>query len=670
MNKTRARKAQTTFIILFGLAAFVAFAIFFTAQREAITQPQIPPAVAELKKLLRNDIEQIIKAKSLSTLETLGLQGGYVDVPFGPTVNFGGYEMPYWQVCQNDRAPTVEELENRTERGVARELNRLNITEFQGKEVRISRVDRISAEISRDEVLIKVWMPVKLDIYNMEQPFEVKLTTRLGYIHEFASNFVKDNSQKRYFERFMISLVYHTGSRTLPTIGLLTSCGDSIHKSWGEVAASIKRIIDYALSHLVFWKPGSSDYLDMSIPDVGGKTYPDLDINFYPVGELTRSRMGMSQDPIHITNSKRLYFLLPFCVEEFDISYSFHMPIVATVKDESNYTMNFAILPVVSNNKIGLCSDVQYFENVTTDVCAEAKCSAKIRVVDTQGEPIPNAKVIAGQCMYGFTDPAGEVEGKIPCGVFELTVAHPDYITYYDTASHADADRVVTLKKPQLIRVHFSKVTISTLEPTPLYLCFNYTGACNYKLSTSPVSSEELAVEMGMKNPSSPWEQADYLVSNTNEAGETVQFRTVSHIPPGNYSANISLFGIPPGSGSKKEMGWINTTHLIPALPEQDMYVKVPTFGYETRVHHYGTFYTLMQMCGIEPLSRELGLSGCYVYGQSYSTLDKVSLLNSVLNECGISRISTTGCDNACLESRMDDKIQEAELSCKTRVIF
>ncbi|MCK4715096.1 MAG: hypothetical protein KAT35_05940, partial [Candidatus Aenigmarchaeota archaeon] len=292
LRTTEGRKAQTSIIIILALAIFFAIVILFAWQRLAIEGPETG-GVSELKRLLRERVEERIYTGAYETLETIGKQGGYLDIP-SPSIYFGQGRVSYWQMCQHGFIPPLDNVTQDIGEGMKRYLNSWELEEFEGKQVLKQEINASDVEIilSPRHIIVRVWMHITIDGYKLDLPLEIDMDSDFLTLYNFASDFIQDNLEGRHFETFIASIFYHSYEDTdnignpnfLPNLGVLTECGQTIYKTWDEIARVIKGMVSYSLGHIVLWQnPPPEDqreFLKYYIPDVNGNQYSQYQVDF------------------------------------------------------------------------------------------------------------------------------------------------------------------------------------------------------------------------------------------------------------------------------------------------------------------------------------------------------------------------------------------------------
>lgn len=535
MYNKRGLKGQAEIIIIVGLVVVSVIAVFFASQA-FVSRPE-PAGIANLKALLKADVERQIESIAIKSVSLVGKQGGYLDVT-GNFVDFRGGKVPYWGICENKFIPSLEQATNNIKIGIENKINNLDFSEIKkkyGKEIKIDKVTRadIDVLVRERDVLVDVQMPTSLEGFQIEQPYKITVLIPLGRMHNFASDFVEDYSRERHFDRFIASLFYHAKTEKLPTLDLLGKCGESIFITDEEAHGTVGKIVDFAARNTYLWSQPppeeSREYLDYYIPSVNNRTYPDLEVEFLRAGDVT-SKNFQPSEPLFFVNSKPLHELVSECIEPVNVRYSLDIPIITSVKS-GGHEFNFATKVAIEDSQIANC-DVEANITEIQDPCADLQCEAKVTVVDSPGKPVPNTKVSFGQCFLGLTGEDGFVQGRAPCGVAELGVYNPEYNFYRDLVSTANFERKIVLTKTPAITLRFSDISINDGFQS---------------LSVKPDSVKNTIVIFKPKN-SSPWSSREIFTTNIeSDSGliknETAERPVYDKLLPDTYliEANMTL---------------------------------------------------------------------------------------------------------------------------------
>jgi hypothetical protein len=612
-------------IILAGVFIFAAVVIFLFFQAFS---GQPPAGPGEAAKLLHARIEKEIASKSMAVVQKIGRHGGYL-AGGAEGVYFSGEFKPYWQVCQNSHIPPLGDITKNIEEGIGLEINSMNVTGFEGKNVSLGRADKVAVTIRDEDVLVKAWVPAGIGGYSAEKFYEISVPVPLGRIYSFASGFVEDNSEKRHIERFTASLFYHMEEHTMPTMGVLTECGDSIYRGWNQLSASAESVMDYAFTHIIWWEapPENREYLEYYIPDIGSRQYRDLEMQFMRTVPLRRSTFTSEPFPVSIRNNRRMHSLVPYCIKEYDVRYSMAQPVMARITSAGNYTFDFIIYTFIYQNSIAICENATEMQEVY-DPCASAKCAAKIKVTDAAGAPVENADVYFGGCLIGSTDRQGAAHGSVACGIAELTAYRSGYGMNYSVQSWAGLlNMTLTIPKNPVLHFSFSTARVAArLSPAYNGMAPGDVGceipegeclldcrkrfensSCEYEFNISGASDNMYTLLL--QKGSSVWDDGEFMVPNTDSEGRPVPLKTAGYVPPGSYHAvNTLMVNV---NNRLDIIGESASDLQITEVPqEQEINIIIPSFynipeGFDWAQYMNTTPNSVLSLCGLSPVSHE-----------------------------------------------------------------
>jgi len=459
------RKGQVEFIVVAALIV-IGIAVVILASRQAIITPPVMTGVTEEAKTVRDSVTSLIRAGVKENIEVLYNQGGLLNV--GPSVKFGMFDTSIWSFCGETNIPDVaSELNN----GLIAYLNQyLRDNLDANKEMEFSGVkakfdfDSLDSkvEIIKDRVVVRVNLPTKIGDYDIEQPYEISVNTKLYDVLDFSKNFAGDVGQNKNFELCTINTMQQSEA---PMMGVISDCGKIVHKTRAQALPIVKDVATYVISHTVWNKPPL--YLEKNVPcpplnSVGGKTYPGLEVAFaYPPSwdsQMDRY-FNMYPDPAIFAPQPINMIFSVACMTPYAIFYSFRYPVIVMVEDSTlNKWFKFAMMTEIQNNEPGSCFGFLEQESDYNKRCVEdVTCDAKIKVKDSEGKPVEGADVIFSLCNIGTTNQDGEIESKIPCIVSNLRIYKEGYRSFGESlVSFSDMiDKNATLEKTAgVVTVH------------------------------------------------------------------------------------------------------------------------------------------------------------------------------------------------------------------------
>ena len=155
-------KAQAELIILFALViASVAISVFVV--QNILLVPE-PVNVAQLKAALKSDIERLLGSLSVEVVKQVSEQGGYLE-PHNRFVYVDGMNVPYWQVCQNQLIPAIQDIENNIRTGLEKRINSYDFSSLKGKynkDAKISKIGKIEILTTDKSVFLDFYLPASI----------------------------------------------------------------------------------------------------------------------------------------------------------------------------------------------------------------------------------------------------------------------------------------------------------------------------------------------------------------------------------------------------------------------------------------------------------------------------------------------------------------------------
>ncbi len=463
-------KGQVEFVAIAAVILVVLIVVILAVQQTSVTPP-VGTGISEEAKTVKDSVNNLIKTGLKERMKLIYEQGGTLN-PQGLTVKFGMFEVPVWQACDQVNIPDVE---SEIKDGVASYLrtNLKNEEEFAKKKVNFdfSKMD-VDVDIFKDSMRVRVNLPTTITDYSIPQPYEVTIPTKLYDILDFSKNFVNDNTEGRIFETALLKCILKSPTDPdspdwIHPFGIQTGCGNMFMKKRSDLLPAMKKFITLTVSQ-VLWNERPLRSVNNNcfspINTVGGKMYPDLNVYFeYPRewdSELNQ-KFFFSPNPLIVNPTPVLPFV-PICMQSYAVGYTVSYPVVIQVEDPlTNQPFKFAVMADITNSMTGNCSafEIETGESDYMDLCVNnAKCSAKITVKDTDGNPVEGADVMFDVCDIGRTDMNGVAEGAIPCGLAEFHVYKDGYKSYGDflPAKHLEDYTVELMKVQDNITLHFN----------------------------------------------------------------------------------------------------------------------------------------------------------------------------------------------------------------------
>ena len=493
------RKGQAEVIVVFGVLLVIVVVAFYALQNSSIIPNPVPKGVYDEQREVSNTVNNMVRGAADNALREMMEHGGYLEdssiagIGYNDVPNTGFLltRVPFWQRCDQVMYPDIRDIEvwmaKAIEKSVEEGLDDIealygNRASFDrngiGATVTILGVNPIEPNV----IKVEFRMPTTVREYDLAHdlyPYITNIDTKFGRIYSFGKDFSDASAEKRFFDVFTIAAIYFSQETTdgvkLPTIGVLTECGDVVYRNPEEINGYLLEILEYVLATASWWRPMENSCpdgtclpmtLDFAIQNVNGRSYSDLDI-----------RTMMSDywvfdvfDFVLATNFKMPtsgWYRIPICTATFNHAYKFKYPLIIRVNDPyTGYNFNFASEVAVGDrgDEIMAPGDCNAIGSMSSE-CQELPCYGRVGVVNDLGEPMEDAWVVFGGCPVGDkTGPDGFTEGPIKCGTEKLFVYHTSEYEFLErevSATDLNSTHIVTINPINQIRIHFREIKMT-----------------------------------------------------------------------------------------------------------------------------------------------------------------------------------------------------------------
>ncbi len=662
-------KLQVEFISVLGMLILILVVIFY-AYGSNLSYITVPEDVMKVQKSVEQMIEGIMRDSANHILFDMENHGGYISTREMPGyTRFAGMSVPYWQVCENDISPSLQKIKERFENALEmRVKERINDMDFSGKNVTFD-LSRLNSRVNilNEKLVVELFLPTKVEGYDIKQPYTVEIPTKFGEIVNFAKDLSAELAKKRHFETFTIYSVYFSpdledGHPVLPTIGVITDRG-VLYRSPEVLSEGLDNAIRYVIANTKWWSEMSvrEDVpKTFSIPSVNGKKYMDLNIRLF----LSDGFKAQIVNPVLFENTDMIvdwiFFVFPESLYFYHNAYEFHYPIVIRVDDPcTGYAFNFASFVYVTvddDNTMapGSCGVQTVSQEIVSSGCENLGCSAKIKVVEkseSSGEikPLENAEVIYGGCFVGVTDSNGVVEGPVKCGVNELIIFYNTTHEIYKKTIESDrlSGTYILHKIPEIV-MRFKKVIIEPegcyglwrMFPSSLYTkcVIEDVPSGDYAIIRFKAGGDEYPV-VSLNENSISWNCINTTTScqgcmedgNITLCEKCMRICTIApgdvlvdYIPAGSYTVTGSIRR----STNGLEMGAFSPYRFHLTEDVEEIYAYIPAVSHPS--YEINSYYgrcltdTMKNICGINPLDTFKHHKYVYVSDCSYESVSKI----------------------------------------------
>jgi hypothetical protein len=486
------RKGQMEFVVIIGIILVVVIVAVVALRGGSLLPNPVPQGVYEEQREVSESIKGITRNAADQALRTIMLHGGYLDddtvsnvvIDDVPNVKFMLRDVAYWQQCSSTMYPDLRDIRTWIEASIRKdllegldylELLYGNRTEFDRSGLIVDvNVLGVNA-FEPDMVEVTVRLPTSVRGYGLPgdlYPYKVWIDSKFGRIYAFARDFSDASASERYFDTFTIAAIYFSQSLEgthvkLPTFGVLTNCGEILHRSPNDINRYLLESVEYVMAATNWWELMPVDFSQpkaFAIQDLGGSRYPDLEIQSLLVDDF----MFSTSDSVFVTNfrmPKHGPFSIPVCTEVYNKGYDFSYPFVLRIRDPyTGYYFNFASMVGVQDRGDGPMEPGECgISQEPTAACDMLHCYGSVKVTDSSGMPLQGAFVSYQDCPLGETGPAGIVQGPVACGTGEMYVYHSkeyEFLTRIVGSSELNQTFAVVLNPVRSITVHFREVDI------------------------------------------------------------------------------------------------------------------------------------------------------------------------------------------------------------------
>jgi hypothetical protein len=416
------------FIVIFGLIAVAVVVAIFSLQLIP-TGPSIPSYVASEYTTIRDSIKNLVTTASRNVIIYIEKHGGYIFPELVGTTKFAGLDVPYWQFCDKDVAPSIEMIESSLSYWLKYFLN-ATIPSF-GYDAEFD-FDSLTtnATILEDKINLKYSLKMKIKNETITEPITVTIPTRFGRIYNFGKDYVAQaikpaDQGGRFWE---IATIYALTFSDLPIFKISTDCGVETY-SQAKISQELRNVALYVMQNMVLWRDSTTDTAYpkiFGIKEVNGKQYTDLDVKFLPSDDLAFPVFF----PLIISNINPIVPLTDMCLSIHKQTFSIGYPVIVNVHDDlldNDFLFTSYIFVDDSSGEMepGEC------ENIFAQAARCQGATANIVVGDGTA-PLEGVLVQFGGCFVGKTDQNGMVSGDIPEGEFILTLYKEGYEAYQE----------------------------------------------------------------------------------------------------------------------------------------------------------------------------------------------------------------------------------------------
>ena len=439
-------RAQVSIFIILGLVIAITIIAIFTIRSAFIKdwlniEQEKTAEVPEQIKPIKSYIDSCLSTLSREAINTLGLQGGYIELPLDPIPRsfFNQFSnsleivpntyTSYWfhetsNGIQKLEVPTIENMEldinNYITSKIDNCIKELFVNpDFSRYSIKFNSFPKTSTRIEDNFIEITLNYPSELYLDNIGKRIEnyyVKLDIPLGYLYKTSKNILEVASQNNFFEKKTIDIL--SLYEEIPYGGVSLDCNSP---TWtkSEVTKNLKDLVsanigeiklkdsDYILkneAHKYFELTAGYSDSEINAFFLYSPQWP-FEIEIYPSqGEI------LTSDELSNRAGNKATEILSgiFCLNHYNFVYDIKYPILITLSKD-NYRFQFALQTIINNNqpkenKLGTLD----LPESNIDVCSRKVTPVKVYALsEIQNELKSIEADISFQC-FATTCPLGK----------------------------------------------------------------------------------------------------------------------------------------------------------------------------------------------------------------------------------------------------------------------
>ena len=439
------RKGQITVFVVLGILLLLALVLVVLFQKEVIVfKPEelIPTEKGKITNFITSCIDQIGE----EAIYTLGLQGGYLEIP--SQISADAYQhlqltpynlVPYWARGESKRIPTLDEIKADLDRRIENEL-RICLMDREAFQESYEIIEKSGITANTEIVDQKVIFNVRWNLEIQNKGGE-KITELIDYTaesniklkraYETAKAIVDTEMNQKKLERLTIDMISLEHDQ-LPVAGVEISCSK---KQWkvNEAKDTLKSMLRINLHQL---KVEGTNYAEFpeTLPyyqnhylwDVG-VTYPEISVNFnyndnFPFYFEVSPREGNTLKS-GMTGGTEM--LSAVCLQLWKFTYDVMYPVLVEVRDETtDFIFNTAFTVHVKRNRADRSGEILAAPAVTIDF-EESEAYCRIREIPIT---IYTYELIENNQTGTYSrEPLGEVNLSYTCLNYRCEVGRTEY---------------------------------------------------------------------------------------------------------------------------------------------------------------------------------------------------------------------------------------------------
>lgn len=382
-----ARKAQVSIFMVMAALIIVAGIFYFYYPKSSVPLEVVPPELVPIKSY----VEECIKSIAEDGLQTIGLSGGYINVPdsikkdprkYLSIFPSSGFLIPYWWHEGIDSMPPEDYIKDQLKNHIKNELiGCINNFEpfMQTFEIEELKEPAVEVSFNEEDTTVKVKYPIEVTSKSKEFKalignFQYNAPIRFKKAYELAKLIMERENKDFFLEKKTIDL--YSMSTEIPTTDIEARCTTKIWQLI-NIKNELKKMLKFNLPYI---RIKGTDYTpNLYVPSPDGKdTYSQSYYQQHYVWEISKDakkRFGNmkvefvyddwpmelyarpSQNGILKSNSQKGTDLLKFfCLHIWHFTYDVKYPVLVTIFDQetkknAKYQFNFAFKVDIDHNR-------------------------------------------------------------------------------------------------------------------------------------------------------------------------------------------------------------------------------------------------------------------------------------------------------------------------------
>ncbi|MBS3104886.1 hypothetical protein J4234_01370 [Candidatus Woesearchaeota archaeon] len=382
-------KSQAAIFLVITAIVILSGVLYFFYQRQAVEQEVeiVQPELAPIKLYVDNCIKSVAE----NGLETIGLSGGYIDIPqnidsnpeaYLTTFPGAGFKLPYWWHDGLEAVPSEAFISQQLTNHIQTELSSCisNFEPFSGK-FEVNELKNPIVDVKFNENDVSVALKYQLEIISKEgdfravlENFKYTIPIRFKKVYELAKLIMERENKDYFLEKRTIDL--YSMDTEIPTTDVEATCNA---KTWqlSSIMGKLKTLLrvnlpyirikgtDYNPNSYVPNPKGRSIYSQTyfqqhyiwDIDNDADKKYNNMKVAFsydnWPLNIYARP----SQNGILRSNSQKGTGMISFfCMHLWHFTYDINYPVQVSVFDQETdknkaYQFNFAFEVAIDHNQ-------------------------------------------------------------------------------------------------------------------------------------------------------------------------------------------------------------------------------------------------------------------------------------------------------------------------------